>query len=266
MIQIKWLSKVLASGGQPLTILHPLELSIPRGQFVAVMGPSGSGKSTLLGLMAGLDTPTTGEIHLDGQEITRMNEDQLARFRGRTLGFVFQTFQLIPSLTALENISLPLEIRGGRGASFREASARAQQLLERVGLTARGGHYPAQLSGGEQQRVAVARAFACRPPVLLADEPTGNLDSANGKNVMELLRQLHREEGVTLVLVTHDQEVAADAQRVVTIKDGRIVGDHTPGNTKTDKPPKAKTAKNQSAKDQTAKGKPNRAKGGGAAP
>jgi putative ABC transport system ATP-binding protein len=221
MIELHHVSKTLPSGGRPLTILHPLDISIPAGQFLTVMGPSGSGKSTLLGLIAGLDTPSTGEIRVNGQVLTRMNEDELARFRGRTIGFIFQTFQLIPTLTALENVMVPLEI-----ARSREARARGGRLLELVGLTERAGHYPAQLSGGEQQRVGIARAFACAPAVLLADEPTGNLDSATGAQVLGLLERLHREQGTTVVLVTHDAEVAARAQRIIQLRDGRIVDDH----------------------------------------
>ena len=220
MIELHQVRKSLPSGGRPLAILYPLDLSVPDGQFVAVMGPSGSGKSTLLGLIAGLDTPSAGRIRVDGAELTRLNEDALARFRGRTIGFVFQTFQLIPTLTALENVMVPLEIT--RASDPRE---RADRLLEQVGLTSRATHYPAQLSGGEQQRVALARAFACEPAVLLADEPTGNLDSATGAQVLDLLTRLHRERGVTIVLVTHDREVAARAQRVIQLRDGRIVSD-----------------------------------------
>ena len=188
------------------------------------MGPSGSGKSTLLGLLAGLDTPSGGEIWMNGQPLTRMNEDQLARFRGRTLGFVFQSFQLIPTLTAQENVQVPLEIQGASGAA-----RRARELLDLVGLGERGHHYPAQLSGGEQQRVAIARAFACRPPVLLADEPTGNLDSKTGALILELLTGLHRDSGTTLVLVTHDEAIARAAQRILHLKDGAVVADTFPG-------------------------------------
>jgi putative ABC transport system ATP-binding protein len=224
MIELHEVSKSVFMGGRPLVILQPLTLSIPRGQLVAVMGPSGSGKSTLLGLTAGLDAPSAGSIRIDGQELTRMNEDALARFRGRTIGFVFQSFQLIPTLTALENVEVPLEIQRRTGSA-----KRARELLELVGLTARGGHYPAQLSGGEQQRVAIARAFACRPPVLLADEPTGNLDSVTGGAIIGLLKGLHREERTTLMLVTHDPEIAQVADRVVHLLDGRIVEDRHAG-------------------------------------
>ncbi len=223
MIQLNGISKILPSGGRPLTILHPLDLIIPRGQLVAVMGPSGSGKSTLLGLVAGLDTPTAGEVRVNGARLGLMNEDQLARFRGRHIGFVFQTFQLIPTLTALENVMVPLEIMGNGGAR-----GRARELMETVGLTQRNSHYPAQLSGGEQQRVAIARAFACRPQVMLADEPTGNLDSATGARIIDLLCTIHRERQTTLVLVTHDPEIAAVAQRTIQLRDGRVVEDSLP--------------------------------------
>jgi putative ABC transport system ATP-binding protein len=223
MIELKQLSKQAHPGGRALTILQPLDLTIPRGQFVAVMGPSGSGKSTLLGLLAGLDSPTGGEIWMNGENLTRMNEDQLARFRGRTLGFVFQSFQLIPTLTAQENIQVPLEIQGTPGAS-----KRAIELLAQVDLVDRGHHYPAQLSGGEQQRVAIARAFAGRPQVLLADEPTGNLDSKTGARILQLLSGLHRDSGVTLVLVTHDEAIARAAQRIIRLRDGAIVEDTLP--------------------------------------
>ncbi|MCZ6645167.1 MAG: ABC transporter ATP-binding protein [SAR324 cluster bacterium] len=222
MIVLSQVSKVLSSGGQPLTVLHPLDLTIDRGQFVAVMGPSGSGKSTLLGLIAGLDDPSGGEIRVDGQTLTQLNEDQLARFRSQAIGFVFQSFQLISTLTGLENIVVPMEIRG-----LPTPRTRGLELLEMVGLEARGGHYPAQLSGGEQQRVAIARAFACNPSVLLADEPTGNLDSGTGGRIIELLKSLHREQQTTMMLVTHDPEIAGAAERIITLRDGRVVGDST---------------------------------------
>jgi putative ABC transport system ATP-binding protein len=222
MIELRQLHKSVPIGGGTLTILHPLDLIIPRGQFVAVMGPSGSGKSTLLGLLAGLDRASGGEIRVNGAELTGMNEDQLARFRGRTIGFVFQSFQLIPTLTALENVLVPLEILGEPGAA-----ERARDLLAQVGLQERVGHYPVQLSGGEQQRVAIARAFACRPPVLLADEPTGNLDSQTGAKVLALLKELHEEQGATLVLVTHDPSIAGAAERIIRLMDGRMVDDTT---------------------------------------
>ena len=201
-----------------MNILKGINLEIPRGQFAAVMGPSGSGKSTLLGLLAGLDTPTSGRILLDGEDITFLNEDQMALLRGRKIGFVFQSYHLVPTLTAEENVLLPLELAGnGHGGR-----ARARQLLERVGLGARRDHYPVQLSGGEQQRVAVARAFALQPPILLADEPTGNLDSATGEVVLELLLALNREQGATMVLVTHEQSIARCADRSIVLRDGLI--------------------------------------------
>jgi ABC-type antimicrobial peptide transport system, ATPase component len=220
MIELKQLSKQALSGQSRLTILHPLDLVIPAGQFAAILGPSGSGKSTLLGLMAGLDTPTTGEVILAGTSITCLGEDALAAFRSRTIGFVFQAFHLIPTATALENIQIPMEIAGRR-----DARKRAKALLAAVGLSARGHHYPAQLSGGEQQRVAIARAFANEPPILLADEPTGNLDYANGMRIFELLRELNQSTGTTLVLVTHNEELARAADRAITLRDGRIVLD-----------------------------------------
>ena len=201
-----------------MNILKGIDLKIPRGQFAAVMGPSGSGKSTLLGLLAGLDTPTSGRILLDGEDITFLNEDQMALLRGRKIGFVFQSYHLVPTLTAEENVLLPLELAGnGHGGR-----ARARQLLERVGLAARRDHYPVQLSGGEQQRVALARAFALQPPILLADEPTGNLDSATGEVVLELLLALNREQGATMVLVTHEQSIARCADRSIVLRDGLI--------------------------------------------
>lgn len=220
MILLSQVSKVLSSGGHPLTVLHPLDLSIPKGQFVAVMGPSGSGKSTLLGLIAGLDDPTSGEIRVNGHSLGEMNEDAMARFRGKTIGFVFQSFQLILTCTALENVLVPMEILG-----LPDARRRARDLLAMVGLEARESHYPAQLSGGEQQRVAIARAFACRPGVLLADEPTGNLDTDTGGHVIDLLKSLHAGEGTTLVLVTHDPEIATAAQRIIKLRDGSVVED-----------------------------------------
>jgi putative ABC transport system ATP-binding protein len=220
IIVLDQLCKRIPLGGETLEILQPLSLSIPRGQFVAVMGPSGSGKSTLLGLVAGLDTASGGSIRINGQAITRMNEDELARFRGRNIGFVFQSFHLILNLTALENVLVPLEIQGRA-----DAPARARALLGQVGLAQRANHYPAQLSGGEQQRVAIARAFACEPPVLLADEPTGNLDTANGAHVLALLQRLHQEAGTTLLLVTHDPEIARAAERVIQLRDGAVVED-----------------------------------------
>jgi putative ABC transport system ATP-binding protein len=222
MIELYKVSKTVQSGAESLTILHELDLTIPDGQFAAVVGPSGSGKSTLLGLVAGLDAPTGGRIQIDGEDITRMSEDALAHLRSRKIGFVFQSFHLIPSMTALENILAPLEIAGRPSAQ-----ARARQLLEDTGLTARAHHYPSQLSGGEQQRVAVARAFANDPSILLADEPTGNLDSRNGAHVFDLMLEMNRRRGATLILVTHDHELAARADRRISLRDGRVVTDDT---------------------------------------
>ena len=218
MIQLREVSKTVKSGDQPLTILHSLTLDIPRGQFLAIVGPSGSGKSTLLGLIAGLDAPTSGAVLIDGVDITRLDEDALARLRGEKIGFVFQFFHLIPSLTAFENVAVPMEIAGAA-----DARRRAQTLLEEVGLTGRAHHYPSQLSGGEQQRVALARALANAPPIVLADEPTGNLDTATGRHIMELLREIHRARGTTIVLVTHDAELAAIADSRLVLRDGRVV-------------------------------------------
>ena len=217
MSALREVSKTVTSGTEPLTILHPLTLDIPRGRFVAVVGPSGSGKSTLLGLIAGLDAPTSGSVSIDGVDITRLDEDALARLRGEKIGFVFQFFHLIPSLTAYENVAVPMEIAGAR-----DAAARASALLEEVGLTGRAHHYPSQLSGGEQQRVALARALANDPPIVLADEPTGNLDTTNGRHIMELLRSIHAQRGTTLVLVTHDAELAALADARLVLRDGRV--------------------------------------------
>ncbi|MDE3158207.1 MAG: ABC transporter ATP-binding protein [Acidobacteriota bacterium] len=218
MIEVYNLTKSIDTGTHRVNILKGIDLKIPRGQFVAVMGPSGSGKSTLLGLLAGLDTPTSGRILLDGEDITFLNEDQMALLRGRKIGFVFQSYHLVPTLTAEENVLLPLELAGnGHGGR-----ARARQLLERVGLGARRDHYPVQLSGGEQQRVALARAFALQPPILLADEPTGNLDSTTGEVVLELLLALNREQGATMVLVTHEQSIARCADRSIVLRDGLI--------------------------------------------
>jgi putative ABC transport system ATP-binding protein len=218
MIQLRDVSKTVTSGGEPLTILHPLSLDVSRGRFLAIVGPSGSGKSTLLGLIAGLDSPTSGEVVIDGVNITRLGEDGLARLRGEKIGFVFQFFHLIPSLTAFENIAVPMEI-----ASAPDARRHAQSLIEEVGLAGRAHHYPSQLSGGEQQRVALARALANNPPIVLADEPTGNLDSTNGRHIMELLRTVHRTRGTTVVLVTHDAELAALADSRLVLRDGRVV-------------------------------------------
>jgi len=218
MIELREVSRTVMSGAEPLTILHPLSLTIPAGQFVAVVGPSGSGKSTLLGLIAGLDSPTSGHVLIDGVDITALGEDALARLRGEKIGFVFQFFHLIPSLTAYENVAVPMEIAG-----LPDARRRAERLLEEVGLTGRAHHYPSQLSGGEQQRVALARALANNPPIVLADEPTGNLDTANGRHIMELLRNTHHVRRTTVVLVTHDAELAAMADARLVLRDGRIV-------------------------------------------
>src|SRR5438552_10185941 len=223
MIQVRGLTKTIATPTHSVEILKGIDLEIPRGQFAAIMGPSGSGKSTLLGLLAGLDGPTSGQILLDGEDITDLEEDQLALLRGRKIGFVFQSYHLIPTLTAQENVMLPIELSGNSG----DGTERARELLDSVGLFDRRDHYPVQLSGGEQQRVALARAFMLRPPLLMADEPTGNLDSANGHMVFEMLAALNRQEGATLVLVTHDAELTAHADRVIALRDGRIVSDET---------------------------------------
>ncbi|MBI2829015.1 MAG: ABC transporter ATP-binding protein [Acidobacteria bacterium] len=218
MIELRGVSKTVESGGRPLTILHSLDLSIPSGQFVAVVGPSGSGKSTLLGLLAGLDEPSTGRILIDGIDITRLGEDELARLRGEKIGFVFQFFHLVPSLTAFENILVPMEI-----AKRRNAVPRARQLLDEVELSDRGHHYPSQLSGGEQQRVAIARALANDPPIVLADEPTGNLDSTTGRHIMKVLLEVRRVRRSILVLVTHEAELASLADARLSLRDGRAV-------------------------------------------
>jgi len=224
MIEVRDLTKVLVSGAQHLEILRGIDLTVPKGEVLAIEGPSGSGKSTLLGLLAGFDSPTDGSIKIDGEEITGLDEDQLALLRGRKLGFVFQSYNLISTLTAEENVMLPLELRGDAG----KPQERARELLSSVGLENRASHYPAQLSGGEQQRVALARAFACNPSILLADEPTGNLDSKTGGIVLELLLELNRSEGATLVIVTHDPALSSLTDRIVHLRDGRIVGGHNP--------------------------------------
>jgi putative ABC transport system ATP-binding protein len=217
MIELRGVSKIVPSGPGLLTILHPLDLHIPAGRVVAITGASGSGKSTLLGLIAGLDAPSTGQILIDGTDITALDEDALARLRGTRIGFVFQFFHLLPSLTALENVLVPMEIAGVAGAG-----ARARALLAEVGLSERAHHYPSQLSGGEQQRIAIARALSNDPPLLLADEPTGNLDSATGRHIIDLLLSIHRARGTTLVLVTHDPDLAAEADLSIALKDGRV--------------------------------------------
>ncbi len=220
MIELYKISKIVLSGGDKLTILDAVDLVIPDGQFASVTGPSGSGKSTLLGLIAGLDAPTEGRILIDGQSIVEMNEDKLAELRGQKIGFIFQSFHLIPSLTALENVLVPMEIAGAP-----DAGKRARRLLDNVGLTPRAHHYPSQLSGGEQQRVAIARAFANDPSILLADEPTGNLDSRSGRHVFDLMVEMNRRRGATLVLVTHDAELASLADRRIRLRDGRVESD-----------------------------------------
>jgi putative ABC transport system ATP-binding protein len=219
ILRCEALAKTYPSGGREITVLRDITFELEPGAFLAVTGPSGSGKSTLLGLLAGLDRPARGRVVLDGHDLSTLSEDARARIRAEKVGFVFQSFHLIPTLTARENVQVPLELRGEDGR------ARASALLERVGLGDRGHHYPAQLSGGEQQRVAVARAFVHRPRVLFADEPTGNLDAANGSNVVELLGEMNRERGTTLVLVTHDPELADLAHRVLRLRDGAIVSD-----------------------------------------
>jgi putative ABC transport system ATP-binding protein len=220
MITLKNVTKMVRSGTETLTILDGLSFEIPDGEFVAVTGASGSGKSTLLGLIAGLDAPSSGQIWLDTDEITSMTEDGLARLRSEKVGFIFQSFHLIPSLTAFENVLIPMEILG-----LKDVRERAARLIEAVDLTNRGHHYPAELSGGEQQRVAIARAFANSPKILLADEPTGNLDSKNGQHIFDLMKDLHRRHNVTLLLVTHDAALAAQAQRQIVLADGRLIGD-----------------------------------------
>jgi putative ABC transport system ATP-binding protein len=219
MIELRGVSKTVMSGTSPLTILHPIDLVVPAGQFLAVTGPSGSGKSTLLGLIAGLDEASGGQVLIDGTDITSLDEDRLARLRGQKIGFVFQFFHLVPSLTAFENVCVPMEIAGRPGASDRAAA-----LLSEVGLTGRGHHYPSQLSGGEQQRIAIARALANDPPILLADEPTGNLDTVNGRHIMDLLCGVNERRGTTLVLATHDPGLASMARQGLTLRDGKREG------------------------------------------
>jgi putative ABC transport system ATP-binding protein len=220
MLVARHLTKQYRSGEHELTVLRDVNFSLPQGAFVAIVGPSGSGKTTLLGLLAGLDTPTTGTVLLDDQDFSAMDEDARARLRGEKVGFVFQSFQLIPTLTALENVPVPLELRGDSGADVR-----ARELLRRVGLGDRLHHFPTQLSGGEQQRVAIARAFSNSPRILFADEPTGNLDSDTGGRIVELLESLNRESNSTVVLVTHDAALAGRAQRIIRFSDGRVVSD-----------------------------------------
>lgn len=222
VLAVRGLAKSIRSGSRTVEILRGIDFSIPAGEFVVIQGPSGSGKSTLLGLLAGLDRPTAGDVLLDGQPLAGLPEDEMALLRGRQIGFVFQAYQLVPTLTALENVMLPLDLTGCGDA---EARSRAVALLGQVGLADREDHYPVQLSGGEQQRVALARAFVTRPPIVLADEPTGNLDSRNGALVLDMLLQLNREAGATLVMVTHDDSLAARASRRITLMDGRVVAD-----------------------------------------
>jgi putative ABC transport system ATP-binding protein len=216
MIELQQVSKTVMSGSEKLTILHPLDLHVPSDQFLAIIGPSGSGKSTLLGLIAGLDSPTTGSVLIDREDITRLDEDHLARLRGEKIGFVFQFFHLIPTLTALENVLVPMEISG-----ISDAETKAYGLLAEMGLSERTHHYPSQLSGGEQQRVAIARALANDPPILLADEPTGNLDWDNGQHIIELLLDIHKRRGTTIVLATHDTSLAQRADVILALKGGK---------------------------------------------
>ena len=230
MIEARGVKKSLRTGATSVEILKGIDLLVPQGQFVAIMGSSGSGKSTLLGLLAGLDSPSEGQVLVDDVDITYLEEDRLAQVRGRKIGFVFQSYQLIATLTALENVLLPYELTaaaGAQGARGRreEGRRRAVVLLNSVGLGQRLDHYPVQLSGGEQQRVALARAFVLEPPIVLADEPTGNLDSTNGQHVLELLTTRQREAGTTLVMVTHDEQVALRADRRIILRDGLVVRD-----------------------------------------
>jgi putative ABC transport system ATP-binding protein len=224
MIVAKGLSQTYRSGGRPLTVLEGVDLEIGAEEFVAIIGPSGSGKTTLLGLLAGLDQPSAGSVRIDGQELGGLTEDERAKFRAGNIGFVFQTFQLIPTLTAFENVMVPLELSGRNGRSGKPAD-RARELLGRVGLEHRLDHYPLQLSGGEQQRVALARAFANEPKILFADEPTGNLDANTGGGVIELMVSLNAASRTTLVLVTHDADLAGRAGRVIRLAGGRVVED-----------------------------------------
>lgn len=219
VVEVSGLGKTVDNGGEPLVILQDISFSVMSGETVAIVGASGSGKSTLLGLLAGLDVPSSGEVRLDGVSLNALDEDRLARLRGRVLGFVFQSFQLLPSLTALENVMLPLELTGAAGAA-----ETARVWLERVGLGHRLKHYPKHLSGGEQQRVALARAFAPNPGLVLADEPTGNLDAATGSQIIELIFDLNARQGTTLLLVTHDEAIAARCGRTLRIQSGQLTG------------------------------------------
>jgi putative ABC transport system ATP-binding protein len=224
MIEVRNLTKKFFSGSQQIEILKGIDLSVKKGEVLAIEGPSGSGKSTFLGLLAGFDSPTTGSIRIEGEEITTLDEDRSALLRGKKLGFVFQSYNLISTLTAEENVMLPLELQGGSG----NPQEKARELLTAVGLETRFTHYPAQLSGGEQQRVAIARAFACSPSILLADEPTGNLDSKTGSVVLDMLLKLNRSQGATLLLVTHDPALSRLTDRIVRLRDGRIVEEVVP--------------------------------------
>ncbi|MBM4185753.1 MAG: ABC transporter ATP-binding protein [Gemmatimonadetes bacterium] len=221
MLSCEGLTQTYLSGGRRLTVLNNITFSLERGGFLAIVGPSGSGKTTLLGLLAGLDRPSAGRVVLDGHDLGSMTEDERAELRSQKVGFVFQSFHLIPTLTARENVQVPLELRG------EPAEERAQELLARVGLGDRSHHYPSQLSGGEQQRVALARAFSARPQILFADEPTGNLDAKTGGSIVDLMTGLNREIGTTLVLVTHDRDLAAKARRMIRLADGNVVEDIT---------------------------------------
>ena len=232
MLEARRLTKEYQSGDRRLAVLRDVSFIIPNAAFVAIVGPSGSGKTTLLGLLAGLDVPSSGAVLLDDTDLSKLSEDRRARLRGQKVGFVFQSFQLIPTLTAQENVQVPLELRGDDGAP-----ARARELLERVGLAGRGHHFPNQLSGGEQQRVAIARAFSNAPRLLFADEPTGNLDSDTGAHIVELLETLNRESGTTIVLVTHDLALARRAQRVIRLADGAVVSDAPSGAADSSSPP-----------------------------
>ncbi len=220
ILRCQSLSRTYRSGSRDLTVLKDITFDVSPGEFLAILGPSGSGKTTLLGLLAGLDLPSSGTVHLDGQQLGSMSEDERARLRVEKIGFVFQSFQLMPTLTAQENVQVPLELRGES-----EARIRARDLLNRVGLSGREHHYPVQLSGGEQQRVALARAFSTRPKILFADEPTGNLDASTGATIIELMGGLNNDQGTTLILVTHDLELAARARRTIRLADGRLSGD-----------------------------------------